>query len=145
MAGRVDHVERDAFDGELVALRQPHRHHVDLAALAHDGHAMGAVAQRAQPGDVIGMQVGIDGLDQLEVELAYELNVAVDLLQYRIDDQRFAAVPAGEKVGVGARSAVEQLTKDHGRVPPDGFLFSVRRHPGYRQERRANHAASMIA
>jgi len=27
---------------------------------------MGAVAQRAQAGDMIGMQVGIDRLDQLE-------------------------------------------------------------------------------
>ena len=48
----------------------PHRHHVGLGVLAHHGDAMGAVAQRAEAGDVVGVQMGVDGLDQLEVELA---------------------------------------------------------------------------
>src|SRR5207344_267202 len=61
----------------------------------------------------VGMQMGIDGLDQLKVELFDELDVAVDLLQHRIDDQRLAAVPAGQQVGVGAGYAVEKLAKDH--------------------------------
>src|SRR6185436_3696249 len=76
---------------------------------------MGAVAQRAEARDVIGMQMGIDRLNQLEVELANELQVALDLFQYGIDDQRFAATPAGEQVGVGARNAVEELAEDHGK------------------------------
>ena len=116
VAGRVEHVERDALDRELVALLQPHRHHVDLAALAHHGHAMGAVTQRAEAGDMIGMQVGIDGLDQLEIEFVHELEVTVDLLQHGIDDQRLAPAPAGQEVGVGARDAVEKLAEDH-RLP----------------------------
>ena len=74
---------------------------------------MRAVAQRAEPGDVVGMQVGVDGLDQLEVELGHELDVAIDLLQHGIDDQRLAAAPAGEEVGVGAGDAVEELAEDH--------------------------------
>ena len=56
VAGRVEHVEREAFDRELVAVGEPHRDDVDLALLAHDGDAMSAVAQRAEAGDVIGMQ-----------------------------------------------------------------------------------------
>ena len=66
---------------------------------------MGAVAQRAEPGDVVGVQMGVDGLDQFEVELAHQLQIAIDPLQHRIDDQRLAAVPAGEQIGVGARGA----------------------------------------
>jgi hypothetical protein len=31
--------------------------------LAHHGDAMGAVAQRTQSGDVVGVQMGIDGFD----------------------------------------------------------------------------------
>ena len=49
-----------------------------LALLAHHGDAVGAVAQRAEPGDVVGVQVRVHSLDQLEVELADELQVAVD-------------------------------------------------------------------
>jgi hypothetical protein len=74
---------------------------------------MGAVAQRAKAGDVVGMQMRVDRLDQLDVELAQELEVAVDLFQYRVDDQRLAAGPAGEQVGIGARYAVEKLAEDH--------------------------------
>ncbi len=68
---------------------------------------MGAVAQRAQPRDVVGVQMGIDRLDQLEVELADQLQIAVDLLQHRIDDHRLAAGAAGEQIGIGAGDAVE--------------------------------------
>jgi hypothetical protein len=49
------------------------------------------VAQGAKAGDVVGVQMGIDRLDQLQVELAHELQVAVDLFEHRIDDQRLAA------------------------------------------------------
>ena len=107
------HVERNPLDRELVALGEPHRDDVRLGLLAHHGDAMGAVAQRAEPGDVVGVQMRVDRLDQPEIELADELEVTVDLFQHRIDDQRLAAAPAGEQVGVGAGYAVEQLAEDH--------------------------------
>ena len=75
---------------------------------------MGAIAQFAEPGDVVGMQMGIDGLDQLEVEFAQQLAVALDLLQHGIEDQRLAAGAAGEHIAVGSGNAVKELTKDHG-------------------------------
>ena len=87
----------DALDGELVAFGDAHRHDVGLGLFAHHGDAMGAVAQCAEARDVIGVQVGIDCLDQPEVELAHQLQVAIDLLQHRIDDQRLAAAAAGER------------------------------------------------
>jgi hypothetical protein len=74
---------------------------------------VGAIAQRAEAGDVVGMQVGIDRLNQLQVELVDQLDVAIDLFQHRIDDQRLAAMPAGEQVGVGPGDAVKQLAEDH--------------------------------
>src|SRR4051794_34147014 len=77
---------------------------------------MGPVAERAEAGEMIGMEVRIDGLDQSEVEFVHELEVPVDLLQHRIDDQRLASAPAGQKIGVGSRDAVEELAEDH-RLP----------------------------
>ena len=77
---------------------------------------MGAVAQRTQSGDMVGVQMRIDGLDQLEIELAHELQIAVDLLQHRIDDQRLAAMPAGDEISVGAGNAVEELAEYHRRL-----------------------------
>src|SRR5262245_33010028 len=123
MARRVEHVQRHAFDGELVPLREPHRHYVDLAALAHHGDAMGAIAQRAEAGDVVGMEMSVDSLHQLEVEFADKLDVTVDLFQHRIDDQRLAAAPAGDEVGVSTGDAVEELAEDH---PCDSPLRGLR-------------------
>src|ERR1700731_993837 len=77
---------------------------------------MGAVAQRTQSGDVVGVQMRVDGLYQLEFELAHELQIAVDLLQHRIDDQRLAAMPAGNEIGVSAGNAVEELAEYHRRL-----------------------------
>ncbi len=114
MAGRVHHVEVEPLDGHLVAFGDAHRHHVGLALLAHDGDAMGAVAQFAEPGDMVGVQMGIDGLDQPEIEFTQQLAVAVDLLEHRVEDQCLAAVAAGQQIAVGSRNAVEELAKDHG-------------------------------
>ncbi|MCY1301398.1 hypothetical protein D9M70_510090 [compost metagenome] len=116
MAGRIEHVEAETLDRHPVALRNPHGNDVGRRLLAHHGDAMGLVAQRPEPGDVIGMEMGIDRLDQPEVEFADELQVTLDLFQYRIDDQRLAALAAGDQVGIGAGHAVEQLTEDHRRL-----------------------------
>ena len=55
VARRIDHIERHAFDVDLVAFGDAHRHNVNAALLAHHGDAMGAIAQRAEAGDVVGV------------------------------------------------------------------------------------------
>src|SRR6202012_3931766 len=79
---------------------------------------MGAVAQFAEAGDVIGMQMRVDSLDQLEVELAQQVAIAIGLLQHGVEDQGFAAGAARQQIGVGAGNAVEELAKDHARLLP---------------------------
>src|SRR5205807_9930089 len=106
------------LDRQPVAVGEPHRHHVGLGLLAHHGDAVRLVAQRAEPGDVVGVQMRVDRLDEPEVQFAQELEIAIDLLQHRVDDQVFAALPAREQVGVRARSLVEELAEDHVRSGP---------------------------
>ena len=91
-----------AFDGELVAFSKPHRNNVGFGLLTHDGDAMRAVAQCTKPGNVIGVQVGIDRFHQLAIQFLHQLEIAVDFLQHRVNDQRFAARPTGEQIGVGS-------------------------------------------
>ena len=86
------------FNFDAIAFRDPHGDDVGTGLFAHHGDAMGAVAQRAEPGHVIGVQMRVDGLDQLQVELAHQLQIALDALQDRIDDQCLAAMAAGEQV-----------------------------------------------
>jgi hypothetical protein len=75
---------------------------------------MGTVAQCPKACDVVGMQVRVHCLNQLQVELFHELQIPIDLLQHRIDDQRLAARPAGEEIGVGAGCLIKELTEHHG-------------------------------
>ena len=113
------HIEADAFNVELVAIGQAQRDHIGLGVLAHHGHAAGPVPQRTQPGDVVGMEMGVDRLDEAEIEFIHELKVTVHLFQNRVDDERLGPLAAGDEIAVGARHTVEKLAKDHCR-PPDG-------------------------
>ena len=56
-------------------------------------------------------------LTSLRSSSSHQLEVAVDLLEHGIDDQRLAAAPAGQQIAVGAGHAVEELAEDH-RLPP---------------------------
>ena len=102
MAGRIDDIERKPLDCELVAFAKAHGDHIGLSLLTHHGDAMGTVAQRPKAGDVVGVQVRVHRFYQLQIELFHELQITIDLLQHRIDDQRLAARTAGEQIGVGA-------------------------------------------
>src|SRR6185437_2709726 len=102
MAGRIDDVETDALDVQPLAIADPHRYDIDLALFAHHGDAFGVV-----------VQVGVDRLDQLQIEFLDEFQVAVDAIEHGIDNQRLAAAAAGHQVGVRARRGVKELAEDH--------------------------------
>ena len=63
VARRIQHVETQSLDLDAVAFRHPHGDDIGAAMLAHHRDAMGAVAQRAEPGHVIGVQMGIHRFD----------------------------------------------------------------------------------
>src|SRR4029077_2411201 len=113
MARGVEDVEPYAFNLDAIALRDPHRYDVGLGLLAHHRDAMRAIAECAEPGNVIGVQMGVDSFYELQVELAYELQITLHLFQNRIDNQRLAARPAGEDIGVSYGGVVEELAEDH--------------------------------
>ena len=77
---------------------------------------------------MIGVQVRVHRFYQLQIELFHELQITIDLLQHRIDDQRLAAAPARQQIGIGAGHAVEDLAEDHARYRPFLALLGRRRH-----------------
>jgi hypothetical protein len=99
---RVDDIQRQPLDLQLVSIRYAHGNHVHLALLAHHRDAVRAIAQCAEAGDVIGVQMRIHRLHQIEIEFSQQMQVAIHFLQYRIDDERVPAAAAGQEVGVGA-------------------------------------------
>jgi hypothetical protein len=66
---------------------------------------------------MVGMDMRVDGLDQTQVQLTKKLEIAVDLLEHRIDDQGLATAAAGKDVTVGAGCLIEQLPENHESAP----------------------------
>jgi hypothetical protein len=60
-----------------------------------------------------GVDMCIDHLDQAQVELFEQLQVAPGLFENRVDQQGFAAGPAGKQIGVGRGGLVEKLSEKH--------------------------------
>jgi hypothetical protein len=58
------------------------------------------VRSRSAPSAVTwsGVDVGVERLDQAQIELAEKLDVAIDPLEHRIDDQHLAARCSGKEV-----------------------------------------------
>jgi hypothetical protein len=60
------------------------------------------VTKRTEPGDMVRVQMRVDGFYELEIEFVNEMQIPVDLLQDRIDDQRLSARTTREQIGIGA-------------------------------------------
>ncbi|MGY4515225.1 hypothetical protein [Lysobacter sp. HA18] len=59
------------------------------------------------------MDVRVDGHRQAQAERAQQLQVALPLRQYRIDQHGLPGFRAGDEIGVGRRHRIEQLAEDH--------------------------------
>ena len=78
VAGRIDDTQAGALDFNPIPIGNAHRDHVGLGLLPHHCDAAGAVSQRAKPRNVVGVEVGVDGLDQPQIELVEKLGVTGD-------------------------------------------------------------------
>ncbi len=65
-------------------------------------------------GDVVRMDVGIQRVDQLEIQACQYPEIALPGRQHRVDQDRLASLLAAEQVGVGTRYWLEQLSEQHG-------------------------------
>src|SRR6478735_7875321 len=108
-------VERQPLDRQPVAIRKTHRDDIGLGLLAHHRDAMRMVTKRTEPGDMVSVQMRVDGFYELEIEFVNEMQIPVDLLQDRIDDQRLSARTAREQIGIGAGRLIEKLTENHSK------------------------------
>ena len=73
--------------------------------------------QPPRPGNVIGVDVRLQGRDRVQVEFADQRHVALPVLEDGIDDDGRARDRIAEDVGVGGGSRIEQLSENHARTP----------------------------
>ena len=62
---------------------------------------------------MIGMTMGINRVQEREIELAYQSEIPTGLLKDGIDDDGFTRSLIGEEVGIRRRLRVKKLPEDH--------------------------------
>ena len=83
------------------------------APVGQVGGRAGALDQLGQPGDVVGLHVGLEhGGDRRALRLG-EGDVVVDQVDVGVDDRELSLALAAEQVGGAGGLVVEQLAEEH--------------------------------
>ena len=109
---RCDDVYRLAAERQRIAIIQQPVITRCAAVLGDHRGGAGMLPKCLRTGDVVGMHMGIQYHAQRQLQRLEQREVTIDVLQYRIDDDR-TALFAGEQIGEGGRFRVEHLAEDH--------------------------------
>jgi hypothetical protein len=112
-------LERKAPEGDRVAVPHEPVRGAHAGPLPQDETAAESRPERAARGHVVGVDVGLERLRELELQLLEELDVPLELLPHGVDQQRLARHLVRQEVGVGGRRGVEELAEDHGARLPE--------------------------
>ena len=82
-----------------------------------DDLAAGEAAKPAGRGDVVGVDVGVQGAGERQLQLLQHRQVAFDRLDDRIEEHGLPGLRVGEQVGVGRGLRLVELTEDHMWAP----------------------------
>ena len=118
MAGRGAHHQAAAAEDDDIVGHQKAVGAERAARRRNHDPAAGALLQQPGAGHVIGVDMGFEGRDQRQTQLADQRHVAPDLLEHRVDQHRLAARPITQQIGVGRGLRVEQLTEHQHFSPP---------------------------
>ena len=115
VAGRRPHRQMVRAEGDRVARREHAVGALGAARPRQRRPAVEAAAQQPRAGDVVGVDVGLQGPEQPQAQLLHERRVAPHLLEDGIDQHRLARFGVAEEIGVGRGLRIEQLPEDqHG-------------------------------
>jgi hypothetical protein len=109
----VVNAERLGAEADDVAVTH---HHVRAfrARLGSDHDAAAEpLLQEPRRGDVVGVDVGLERVEEPEAELVDQCGVARDLLEDAVDEDRLARGLVGEEIRPRRRLRVEELTEEH--------------------------------
>ena len=116
MSRRVENVKVQVVDAKLLAFVEVNGNTFGPGHKPHGADAAGLVAQRPQCRDMVGMNMGIHGHHQFQVQLFDEADILAGVFQHWINQQGFATPALGYQIGVSARCLIEKRAKDHGSV-----------------------------
>ena len=117
VAGGGAHLEAAASEGDPIPMRQGPRDVLGACLGGQGDGATGGPVHQPAAGDVVGMGMGIQAGHQIDAELANQGQIAVVLLEHRIDEHALGAVHVGEQVGEGAGVPIKELAEQQISAP----------------------------
>ena len=112
VAGRVQHLDRERADDQLVAVRERLARVLGLGQrVDRDRHAV-LEREAAVPGDVVGVVVRLEHAHDPHARLLGRLEVRLDRVG-GVDDHRLAGRLVTDQVGRAAEIVVDELLEDH--------------------------------
>lgn len=87
------------------------------SALMHHALAAEAIPQESGSCDVVRMNVGFKGVEEMEVQSLKECDVGFHFSGNRVNQKGATCGRAAQKIGVGGGLGLKQLSEDH-RAPP---------------------------
>lgn len=110
--GREDH---QLFAAEAQHVAIPHEHVRALRTRGFGEHDATAEPLAGEPRarHVVGVDVGLQRVQEPQAELANERCVAHVLLVHRVDEHRLTACFVGEQISVRRGAEVEELPEEH--------------------------------
>ena len=97
--------------------------------------------ERTSPCDVVGVDVCIETVDQLQVQGRDDLQVPLDLLEDSVDEHGLTTLLICQEVGEGTGVGVEELSEDHHECLAAGVSCWTR--AGYRISHQTTEPSSM--
>ena len=114
VAGGAAHLQMATAEAEAVAVLQGLG---DVRGAGGGGQGdgrSGVLMHQPAVGDVVGVDVGVEAGHQVDAQLADQREIALVLLEHRIDQHPHAGGHIGQQVGEGAGGGVEELAEEQG-------------------------------
>lgn len=96
------------------------RYRAGRATAIHDLRT-GAILEQRGSGNVIGMHMGFDCIEQGQAQLLQEFHIAFNILKDGIDDDGLACFPIGHDVAAALRPVIDILRLVHVQQHGDGI------------------------
>jgi len=114
VAGRSDRAQLGVTELEDLVVGERDVLEVDSGVLRKVCGRAGALDQRRQAGDVVGLNVRLEHRDDRYALRLRDPDVVVDEIRVRVDHREALLGLAAEQVGGTRRVVVEQLAEEHG-------------------------------